>query len=303
MDIVYSARNLRKRYQKSSFTLTVEQIDLKPGSIIGVVGENGNGKTTLLSIVAGHLKAEGDIKYFGKSPESVWSWTEIKEKVAFIPQRIPKWYGSLLNNLRLKAALEGIPSDDVDPHLQELISFLGLEKFKDHKWSEISTGYRLRFELARVLIGSPKLIVLDEPIANLDINAQQRFLSDLKRIVNERIPEAAILLSSQQLHEIETVADSMVFLKDGSTHFAGSRAELQGEGSATFEVQTVTVDALKALCESRGWTLRKHGEYYRIDVSNALTPREFAQASLDAEVEYTYSRDISNSVKKLFELQ
>jgi len=180
---IFSAENLTKYFPRSNFKLDISKIVLPQGSITGVVGENGNGKTTLLNIIAGNLACDtGSLSYYDKQPDSTRDWIAVKDKIAFIPQRIPRWYGSLMQNLRLKAAIEGFAPDAIDDEINRVIGFLNLQKYAHLHWTEISTGYRLRFELARVLIGNPKLLVLDEPIANLDIKAQQKFLSDLKEL-------------------------------------------------------------------------------------------------------------------------
>ncbi len=218
---LFSCTQLNKQYPSGNFTLHDISLHLSPKKITGVVGENGNGKTTLLRIIAGELSAdEGDVIYFGEALEQL-SWETIRSRIAYIPQRIPKWHGLLRSNLIFQASIRGIKGPEADFVVGDLIEKLGLEKYADLKWSEISTGYRLRFQLAKMLIGEPDLLVLDEPIANLDINAQEKFLSDLRNIVSEPNRDVSVILSSQQLHEIENVSDSVIFLKKGKMIYEG----------------------------------------------------------------------------------
>jgi len=297
--MIFSATNLIKHYKKSNFTLNISEVHLKPNTITGVVGENGNGKTTFLNIIAGRLSSESNhFTYFDKSPETAEDWIALKDKIAFIPQRIPKWYGTLKENLMLKAILENIPKKEVETELAKILDFLGLTKYAHLKWSEISTGYRLRFELARILIGKPQLLVLDEPIANLDINAQQQFLSDLKEIINTKEYPIAIILSSQQLHEIETVADEMIFIKEGKSIFSGNTDDLSTQTSIVELLVKNATDFLDFL-HSSDFEYSKKGVYYQIDIGN-LSGNEFLSLLISKNIEISYYRNISNSTKKLF---
>ena len=169
---LFSAKQVSKSYSHNGFHLHNIDFSLEAGKISGVVGENGNGKTTLLRIVAGDLSFdEGELKYFGDNSIEYLGWEAIKTRVAYIPQRIPRWYGGLRHNLIFEAAIRGIRGRAADNLIDDLVDKLGLAEYIHLKWKEISTGYRLRFQLAKMLIGSPDLLVLDEPIANLDINA------------------------------------------------------------------------------------------------------------------------------------
>ena len=225
---LFTAKHVSKTYSTNGFKLNDVSFELQSGKISGVVGENGNGKTTLLRIVAGDLSFDtGVVTYFGGHTIKNLGWEAIKSRVAYIPQRIPRWYGGLRDNLIFEASIRNIKGSKADIVIDRLVEKLGLSKYIHLKWSEISTGYRLRFQLAKMLIGSPDLLVLDEPIANLDINAQNKFLADLRSIVSDKNRNVSVILSSQQLHEIENVADSIIFLKAGQLIYAGEVNKLE----------------------------------------------------------------------------
>ncbi len=300
MQTIFSATDIIKKYKKSNFILDVAKVELKPNTITGVVGENGNGKTTLLNVIAGNIKAESSLfTYFDKTPTTANNWIAIREKTAFIPQRIPRWYGSLRQNLLLKATLENIPKAKIENELEQVLTFLNLKKYAHLKWSEISTGYRLRFELARILIGKPQLLVLDEPIANLDINAQQQFLSDLKSLTISKDYPIAIILSSQQLHEIETVADEMIFMKEGKSIFSGNKDSLTSDRS-TIELLVENTVELESFLKIKNIEFLKRGVYYHIELDNSITSNAFLKDLILHTIEISYYRNISNSTKKLF---
>jgi len=297
--MIFFATNIIKDYKKSNFKLEISKVSLKPNSITGVVGENGNGKTTLLNIIAGQLSCKSDrFTYFDKTPKNTDDWVSVKDKIAFIPQRIPKWHGTLMQNLMLKATLENIPKSEIVNTINASLEFFGLTKFAHLKWSEISTGYRLKFELARVLIGDSQLLVLDEPIANLDINAQQQFLSDLKKIIYSKDYPIAIILSSQQLHEIETIADEMIFIKNGKAIFSGSTNTLENS-LTSIELHVKDTVSLEKFLLSKKHKFIKKGVYYQVEIDK-LSSNEFLSTLISNNIEISYYRNISNSTKKLF---
>jgi len=300
MTEIFKVENLKKKFNRSGFQLSVDQLSLLAGSITGVVGENGNGKTTLLDIIAGETKADGQFHYFGIEANSHTNWLELKNNIGFIPQRIPRWYGTLEQNLVIKAALEGISADNIDGELDKLLDFLGLQEYRKLNWTEISTGYRLRFELARILIGNPRLLVLDEPLANLDINTQQKFLSDLKKLLAKKDYPLAVILSSQQLHEIESVADQMLFIKKGEVLYNGNLANISLDEEHVYELQLNDRDGhdTETYFDSMGYKVCIVGPYYQITTKQSVSI--FLKTLSDNDMEIKYFRNLSNSTKRFF---
>lgn len=220
------AEGISKVFSKgrNPFSLKPLNVYLKTGEITGVVGENGNGKTTLLRILAGELSIETGTLVYPALQTQTQDWYAVKNKLAFIPQRIDKWHGPLLETLKFHATIHDIKGESNEKQIDYILFRLGLDKFRDLKWSEISSGYRLRFELAKMLLWKPKLLLLDEPLANLDINAQQLFLQDLRFFSQSLKHPMGIILTSQNLHEIERVADNIIFIRQGETIYNGQRS-------------------------------------------------------------------------------
>jgi ABC-2 type transport system ATP-binding protein len=211
---VIEAQNITKSYGKNSFFLGPINLSIKKGQVYGLVGENGNGKTTLLRILAKELSYdEGSIFY--KFNEQYTSDFDLRSKLVYIPQRTEKWHGSLKDNLKLVLTHYGIPKEENEIRVLVMIARMGLWNYKHLKWSELSSGYKMRFELARTLLRQPEVLLLDEPLANLDVLAQQVILEDLKSICNSLSNPIALILSSQQLFEVEKVSDNVIFLKKG----------------------------------------------------------------------------------------
>ena len=298
---IWECEGLSKSYGIGAFQLDNVDLKINPGEITGVVGENGNGKTTLLRIIAGDLAADsGDIKYMGREigPND---WRSYKEEITYIPQRIPKWYGFLKTNLEFQASIMGIKGKEIDRRLNTLLEELGLTEYAHLKWSEISTGYRLRFQLAKMLIGKPSLLVLDEPIANLDIKAQEKFLVDLKKLVATDEFNTAVILSSQQLHEVEAFADNIVFIQKGEVKYSGKVEEVGNDRTENvFEISgSMSEEDIKAI-SSDIKSITTQGKNWVISCEVGLTPEQFLESLLKNGAKITYFRDISSSTKKMF---
>ena len=299
---IWSCQDVNKQFSSGHFRLSNINLTLNQGEITGVVGENGNGKTTLLRIIAGELDMDsGKIEYQGKRivPSQ---WRQYKESISYIPQRIPKWYGYLKTNLIFQASIHDIDPSEIDDRLNVLLEELGLTKYADLKWSEISTGYRLRFQLAKMLISKPKLLVLDEPIANLDVKAQDKFLSDLQRIVTQDLFKTAVVLSSQQLHQVESFSDNIVFIQNGDIRYSG-KVDNVGEGRQTnsFELSANTTELdLMEIFGQNIIAIGTKGKVISIECNMSLSKEDFIRELVNKNIGINYFRDISSSTKKLF---
>ncbi len=287
---------------KTPFKLQPLDVELKFGEITGVVGENGNGKTTLLRILAGELSSDtGSINYPALNANDE-QWYKVKNQFVFIPQRIPRWHGSLLDNLRFFASIHGIKNVDNNKQIEYILFRLGLDKFRDLKWSEISSGYRLRFELAKAIMWRPKLILLDEPLANLDINAQHLFLQDLKFFVKSSKFPLSLILTSQQLHEVESVSDNIIFIRQGHTIYNGNQKSFATERSTnTFELSgNFTREQLQLIFTKYELKIEDSGTSTVVTLPTEITNDIFLQTLLSNKISMTYFRDISTSTRKLF---
>lgn len=299
---IWQGNKISKSYGSNRFSLNNANLTITSGEITGVVGENGNGKTTLLRIMAGELDTDsGELFAFGKAilPQN---WRSIKEQISYIPQRIPKWYGYLRTNLEFQAASHGVPANQIESKINLLLDQLGLTKYSHLKWSEISTGYRLRFQLAKMLIAQPRLIILDEPIANLDINAQEKFLSDLRDIVTHKEFSTAVILSSQQLHQVEAFSDNIIFIKKGQIEYAGKVKDVgSSRTSNLFEISTSLEEAtLLEIISDKGVIVGNKGKSLQVETNLSYSASDFLTDLIQHGAAISYFRDISSSTKKLF---
>ncbi len=305
--IKLEARNISKRYQSGNFSLSALDLSLPAGQITGLVGENGNGKTTLLRLLYGELKTDtGRIDYQLNHVPAGATFYDIKTRLAFIPQRPAPWYGSLMNNLQFTATHFGQRGKENYLWTEMIIARMGLRPFRDYNWSRISSGYKMRFELARTLIKKPELLLLDEPLANLDVLAQQIILEDLKYIAQSRSMPMSIILSSQQLYEVEKVSREVIFLQKGVARVqsSGTTADAAVEPrQLVLELETGTTrENLQLLFADSG--LQKisfNGGVYILYFNEAGGISNVLKKLGDAGLPVKYFRDISTSSRRFFD--
>jgi ABC-2 type transport system ATP-binding protein len=304
--IIFDGKGISKKYTSGGTPFYLQPINvvLRIGELTGVVGENGNGKTTLLRVIAGELKSDTGILLFPLLNVKNENWYDLKNQIAFIPQRLKKWRGSLIDNLRFYASIHGLKGAENDKQVNYILNRLGLNSFRDLKWSEISSGYRLRFELAKMLMWRPKLLILDEPLANLDINAQQLLLQDLKYIAKSNRFPLAIILSSQNLHEVESVSDNIIFIKQGKTLYSGAQKNFGIERQINnFEIGGTfsREELVAALSTIKNIKIEDSGTIFMLAVPIEITVEKFLNALLIKNLQINYFRDISLSTRKLFQ--
>lgn len=297
--------NISKHYHSllHNFHFNPISIELTQGSIIGLVGENGNGKTTLLRMICGDLAADsGTIDYYFDGA-ATQDWLLIKKKVAFIPQRLERWYGNAYEKISFEAAIKGFKEEDNREKVDFIIHRMGLTNFRELSWTQLSSGYKLRFEIAMALVWEPEILILDEPLANLDIQAQELLLQDLRNLANSLRNPVSIILSSQQLHEVETVADQIIFLKNGKAVFNGNLHEFRQINTAlTFEISgDFGYEQLQKLLT--GWEdlrIEQSASAFTISCSSKHSKEELFRLLLNNSLGIHYFRNISGSTKKLF---
>lgn len=303
-DLVLRAENISKRYAASNFTLKLDQLELRLGEITGLVGENATGKTTLFRILAGDLAPDsGILQYPLFAPNQKPFWPALKTKIAYVPQELPLWQGSLKENLRFEAALHGLKGEANQKAVAYIIQRLGLAPHVDKSWAELSGGYKLRFALAKALVWNAQLLIIDEPLAFLDVKTQLVVLTDLKNLASSLRHPIAILISSQHLHEIEAVADQMLFMRNGELEYMGRTRDWGLKRKVNvFEFNvSLAPFAFSALLEGfPHHKLWNNGLTWFMSTPLEVSGKDLLQFLAEKGVGLSYFRDISRSVKTKF---
>jgi ABC-2 type transport system ATP-binding protein len=181
----------------------------------------------------------------------------------------------------------------------------GLWKFRHHAWSELSSGYKMRFELARTFLRKPKLLLLDEPLANLDVLAQQMVLEDLKNMSQSLSHPLGIVLSSQQLFEVEKIADKLIFLKNGKPIYVNQQEESQSTVAETETILEMDLEIEKEKLSEllTPLALQKisyNGGVFIVHLGKSSCANEALQILINHQVRIVYVRDISKSTRRFF---
>lgn len=219
MTAAIKASDVGKSY-RGRWALRHTSVTVPTGKVVGLVGANGAGKSTLLHLAVGLLRpSEGEIRVLGGGPGD--SPAQLA-KVGFLAQDAPI-YGSLTvaDHLQLGARLN--PSWDMAA-AKARIAKVGL----DHKQraSALSGGQRSQLALTLAIGKRPELLLLDEPVANLDPVARREFLQDLMELAADGL---SIVLSSHLIGDVERVCDHLVVLAHGHARLAGDIDVILGE--------------------------------------------------------------------------
>ncbi len=195
-------------------------LDVVSGEWLGLVGPNGSGKTTMIRIILGLMKpSSGRVYLDGKIPDRE-NWLAFKSRLGFMPERI-QFYDNLSGEETLdylasiRGILPGVASD--------LLSQVGLSHAIKQKVGKYSKGMRQRLNLAQALLGSPEILILDEPTEGLDPHAVRQFFHLLKSPEDRK---KTVLLSSHRLGELESQVDRVCILGEGEIRALGTPREL-----------------------------------------------------------------------------
>jgi ABC-2 type transport system ATP-binding protein len=237
------AERLLKRFGEVTAVRDVS-FEVPRGTITGFVGRNGAGKTTTLKIIATLLRSDdGECRVLDLDVrKSRW---EIRRRTGFLPDlfELPSAI-TLHEYLSIFADLYGIHDGDRTKRVSATLQLTRTEELAGRRLNALSRGEQQRVGLARALIHSPDLLVLDEPAAGLDPHARVEF-KDLLRLLRER--GKTIFLSSHVLADLEEICDRLVVIKRGSVIFSGDIAGFRQQMRATTRWRLVTTSGQATL--------------------------------------------------------
>ncbi|GIM31791.1 ABC transporter ATP-binding protein [Paraclostridium bifermentans] len=210
-------KNLNKTLE--DFKLTINDIEIKKGYITGFIGPNGSGKTTTMKLIMNMLKKDsGTIKIFGK--ERKVDDLEIKETIGYIGDVSGYMQENKLKNIK-KAIKPFYKNWDEQLYKKYIMQF----KLNENKvYKELSKGQQKKFELVMVLSHHPKLIIMDEPTANLDPLVRNEFLEILQEHIEKE--EATVFYSTHITSDLDKVADFLIFIYEGNIILSGNKEDI-----------------------------------------------------------------------------
>ena len=205
-------KNLNKTYNN---VLAVQNISFKinKGSIIGLLGPNGCGKTTTIGMMLGLIKpSSGSVFINGLNIENESNRTKILEKVNFISPyvELPKKL-TVEENLLIYGKLYGV--SNLKEKIINLMDDLNLINFRNRKTGELSSGQKNRVSLAKSLINEPEILLLDEPTTSLDPDVGDYIRSYIESFASKK--NTTILLASHNMNEVERLCNEVLMMKNG----------------------------------------------------------------------------------------
>jgi len=216
-------KNLNKNYNN---ILAVKNINFKinKGSIVGLLGPNGCGKTTTIGMMLGLIKpTSGTVFINGQNIENENNRTTILEKVNFISPyvELPKKL-TVEENLKVYGRLYGV--NNLKDKISDLMKQLNLLEFNKRKTGELSSGQKNRVSLAKALINEPEILLLDEPTASLDPDVGDFIRTYLEDFASKK--NTTILLASHNMNEVERLCNEVMMMKNGKIIDKGTCSSL-----------------------------------------------------------------------------
>ncbi|MEI3218508.1 MAG: ABC transporter ATP-binding protein [Lachnoclostridium sp.] len=223
-------RNIVKSFD-GQIVLKGVNLDIYENEFVTLLGPSGCGKTTLLRILGGFLDAdEGKVIFDGEEisqkPPYERELNTVFQKYALFPHL------SVYENIAFGLKIKKVSKDIIDQKVMKMLKLIGLEGYEDKNTTLLSGGQQQRVAIARALVNEPKVLLLDEPLAALDLKLRKEMQYELKRIQQE-VGITFIFVTHDQ-EEALTMSDKIVVIKNGEIQQIGTPQEIYNEPANRF---------------------------------------------------------------------
>ncbi len=283
-------QNLKFQYPNGTSAISNLTLQVQAGETLALLGPNGAGKSTAIKLLLGLLHAEhGQVRVFGADPAlaSTRAHLGVVLQVSGLPNKL-----SVIEQIKLHASYF---TDAADPY--SLLERLGLTALSKRRLDALSGGERRRFEFALALIGNPKLLILDEPTAGIDIKERAMIM---QLLIELKTAGTTMLLTTHLLDEAERLADRVAYLDQGALKFVGSVPELKKLVADTDVIVETAQDLLSwhpALLGDLQQTSARQWRVQTPDASQFL--RALLLADVDAKVLSVQAASLESAITKL----
>lgn len=201
-------KNITKRYD-SQIALDSVSLNIGPNKIVVLVGANGSGKTTLLRLLAGLEQPDNGSIIVDNLNKSRY---ELQQIATLVFQKTIMFNRSVFSNLEFGLRIRSIKKEEIKRRIADGLKIVGLEGFENRNAKKLSGGEQQRIALARAFLLEPKILLLDEPTANLDINS----VRIIEKVINEqKNSKSIILLSTHNLRQAKRLGDEIAHINKG----------------------------------------------------------------------------------------
>lgn len=264
--------NVSKNYGDHKALVDVS-FELQGNQVVGLLGPNGAGKTTCMKLLSGAMgRSAGGYKFLEESIEKDigHSW---KKKIGYLPERPPVYEDlSVKENLEFWADLKAITKNERKSEVERVVARCGLEDVLKRRGAVLSKGYRQRLGIASAILGNPDVLILDEPVSGLD----PKQMIEIRNLVKELGEDHLVIFSSHQLHEVEQICSSFLFLNKGHLIAKGKKEEIQPKLKLPL-LKIKFFEAPEELPEQYQWQKMSKNEY-------AVAIKKSHEAALELQV-------------------
>jgi lipopolysaccharide export system ATP-binding protein len=221
---ILSAESLRKRYKSRAVVQDVS-LTVSSGEVVGLLGPNGAGKTTCFYMIVGLIAADsGSIHLDGSNLTHLPIHRRARMGISYLPQENSVFRKlTVEENIQAVLELQGLPGEDIESRLVELLTDLNIAHLRKHPALALSGGERRRLEIARALGTRPAFILLDEPFAGVDPIA----VLDIQRIIRFlRERSIGVLITDHNVRETLGICDRAYIMNDGAVLASGHPDEI-----------------------------------------------------------------------------
>ncbi|MBI5310375.1 MAG: ABC transporter ATP-binding protein [Actinobacteria bacterium] len=215
--------DLRKQYPTGTEALKGVSLTIQPGEFFGLLGPNGAGKSTLIHCTTGLAQPTGgEIAIFGH--DAVHNYRDARIAVGLAPQELNlDWFLTAAETLDYHGAYFGMPKRDRKERVDELLETFSLTEKAGDRTRTLSGGMKRRLILARAVMHRPKLLILDEPTAGVDVELRLELWHYVQKVNAEG---TTILLTTHYLEEAEQLCNQIAFINHGEIVAQGTSTEL-----------------------------------------------------------------------------
>ena len=236
-----SIQNLKKSYGETTALKGID-IEINDGEFFGLLGPNGAGKTTTINILTGLVRKDsGSTDIFGHDTISNYRFT--RSQIGISAQEFAKdWFFPIEKLLYFQAGYYGISKAKAKSKVDELFERLGLEKKRQSRLRQLSGGMKRRFQIAKALVHDPKILILDEPTAGVDVKLRHELWQYFRELHQTG---KTILLTTHYIEEAEMLCDQVAIIDNGEVITKGTPKNLtgkQGDSGITINLSETEVD-------------------------------------------------------------
>jgi gliding motility-associated transport system ATP-binding protein len=217
-----SVQNLSKRYN-DFYAVNKVSFQVQRGEIVGLLGHNGAGKTTIMKMLTGYLEPDqGTIQIDGKDIAEHRS--EIQAKIGYLPENCPVYLEmTVIDYLEYAAGLKGLEGEDCINAIKNAIRRTDLTDKATQVINTLSRGYRQRVGVAQAILTTPDVLILDEPTNGLDPSQIQQ----MRELIADLGQNSTVIVSTHILHEVQAVCDRVLIIRDGQLALDSTLAEIK----------------------------------------------------------------------------